>query len=156
MTKLQSNNDSQNQSNQHGLDEYSSRFDNKRSFGSQSRNRSFSSFLSQQEAYTGFESFSLNNVRNQSFIAGNTGSNKSLGGRQASVGQGGLGNMTRGSANQSMHSLSSFCTVNELEKSISYVEKTAKKLLPILIEVKKRMIPDKKQGLDGKVVGTKK
>ena len=43
-----------------------------------------------------------------------------------------------------MHSLSSFCTVNELEKSISYVEKTAKKLLPILIEVKKRMIPDKK------------
>lgn len=45
-----------------------------------------------------------------------------------------------------MHSLSSFCTVNELEKSISYVEKTAKKLLPILIEVKKRMIPDKKQG----------
>ena len=83
-------------------------------------------------------------MRNQSFIAGNTGSNKSLGGRQASVGQGGLGNMTRGSANQSMHSLSSFCTVNELEKSISYVEKTAKKLLPILIEVKKRMIPDKK------------
>jgi len=46
---------------------------------------------------------------------------------------------------QSMHSLSSFCTVNELEKSISYVEKTAKKLLPILIEVKKRMIPDKKK-----------
>lgn len=49
-----------------------------------------------------------------------------------------------------MHSLSSFCTVNELEKSISYVEKTAKKLLPILIEVKKRMIPDKKQVADGK------
>jgi len=42
----------------------------------------------------------LNNVRNQSFIAGNnTGSNKSLGGRQASVGQGGLGNLTRGLAN---------------------------------------------------------
>lgn len=54
--------------------------------------------------------------------------------------------MTRGSNGmQSMHSLSSFCTVNELEKSISYVEKTAKKLLPILIEVKKRMIPDKKK-----------
>jgi hypothetical protein len=54
--------------------------------------------------------------------------------------------MTRGSSGmQSMHSLSSFCTVNELEKSISYVEKTAKKLLPILIEVKKRMIPDKKK-----------
>jgi hypothetical protein len=46
-----------------------------------------------------------------------------------------------------MHSLSSFCTVNELEKSISYVEKTAKKLLPILTEVKKRMIPDKKGGI---------
>ena len=54
--------------------------------------------------------------------------------------------MTRGSSGmQSMHSFSSFCTVNELEKSISYVEKTAKKLLPILIEVKKRMIPDKKK-----------
>ena len=41
--------------------------------------------------------------------------------------------------------MSSFCTVNELEKSMSYVEKTAKKLLPILTEVKKRMIPDKKR-----------
>ena len=28
---------------------------------------------------------------------------------------------------------------------MSYVEKTAKKLLPILTEVKKRMIPDKKR-----------
>ena len=28
---------------------------------------------------------------------------------------------------------------------MSYVEKTAKKLLPILVEVKKRMIPDKKR-----------
>ena len=46
----------------------------------------------------------------------------------------------------SSHSLSSFCTVNELEKSMSYVEKTAKKLLPILVEVKKKMIPDKKKG----------
>lgn len=53
--------------------------------------------------------------------------------------------MTRGSHNNSVHSLSSFCTVNELEKSMSYVEKTAKKLLPILVEVKKRMIPDKKR-----------
>ena len=52
--------------------------------------------------------------------------------------------MTRGSQ-QSLHSLSSFCTVNELEKSISYIERTAKKLLPILTEVKKRMIPDKKR-----------
>lgn len=61
-----------------------------------------------------------------------------------------------------MHSLSSFCTVNELEKSMSYVERTAKKLLPILQEVKKRMIPDKKKGDrggDGKMVrrgGSKK
>ena len=54
-------------------------------------------------------------------------------------------NLTRGSHNNSVHSLSSFCTVNELEKSMSYVEKTAKKLLPILTEVKKRMIPDKKR-----------
>jgi hypothetical protein len=45
----------------------------------------------------------------------------------------------------SLHSLSSFCSVNELEKSMSYVERTAKKLLPILEEVKKRMIPDKKR-----------
>mgnify|MGYP001219880448 CR=1 FL=1 len=52
--------------------------------------------------------------------------------------------MTRGSQ-QSLHSLSSFCTVNELEKSISYIERTAKKLLQILTEVKKRMIPDKKR-----------
>ena len=29
---------------------------------------------------------------------------------------------------------------------MSYVEKTAKKLLPILVEVKKKMIPDKKRG----------
>ena len=55
-----------------------------------------------------------------------------------------------------MHSLSSFCTVNELEKSISYVERTAKKLLPILTEVKKRMIPDKKQGADEKAKGVVK
>lgn len=51
-------------------------------------------------------------------------------------------------------SLSNFCTVNELEKSMSYIERTAKKLLPILIEVKKRMIPEKKKkkiaGADGK------
>ena len=52
--------------------------------------------------------------------------------------------MTKGSQ-MSQHSLSSFCSVNELEKSMSYVERTAKKLLPILEEVKKRMIPDKKR-----------
>jgi len=47
-------------------------------------------------------------------------------------------------------SLSNFCTVNELEKSMSYIERTAKKLLPILIEVKKRMIPEKKKSGSGK------
>lgn len=47
-----------------------------------------------------------------------------------------------------MQSLSNFCSVNELEKSMSYIEKTAKKLLPILMEVKKKMIPDKKKKKD--------
>jgi hypothetical protein len=50
----------------------------------------------------------------------------------------------------SMQSLSNFCSVNELEKSMSYIEKTAKKLLPILVEVKKKMIPDKKKKKDNK------
>mmetsp|Transcript_23314 Transcript_23314/g.35982 ORF Transcript_23314/g.35982 Transcript_23314/m.35982 type:complete len:186 (-) Transcript_23314:3312-3869(-) len=103
------------------LEDYSSRFDKK----VPSRNRSFSSFLSQQEAYSGFDSFTMN-------------SRQTKAGRQPSLGQ----NL---SSYGSVHSLSSFCTVNELEKSMSYVEKTAKKLLPILMEVKKRMIPDKKK-----------
>jgi len=33
---------------------------------------------------------------------------------------------------------------------MSYIERTAKKLLPILNEVKKRMIPDKKTSKMGK------
>ena len=115
------------------LNEYSSRFEEKRNYGSNSRNRSFSSFLSQQEAYNGFESFNLQNVKQA----------PKSNGRQQSLGNN-LNNMTRGSQ-LSLHSLSSFCTVNELEKSMSYVERTAKKLLPILQEVKKRMIPDKKR-----------
>jgi hypothetical protein len=41
-------------------------------------------------------------------------------------------------------SMSSFFHVNRLEESMSYLEKTAKKLLPILVEVKKRMLPEKK------------
>ena len=43
---------------------------------------------------------------------------------------------------------------------MSYIERTAKKLLPILVEVKKRMIPDKKKkttrgtsGKDSKLKG---
>ena len=45
----------------------------------------------------------------------------------------------------SNHSLSSFCSVNGLENSMSYIEKSAKKLLPILKLVKTKMVPDKKQ-----------
>lgn len=41
-------------------------------------------------------------------------------------------------------SLSSFASVNQLEASMSYIEKTARKLYPILFELKKRMIPEKK------------
>jgi hypothetical protein len=42
------------------LDVYESKGESKR-LGSQGRNKSFSSFLSMQDAYSGFESFSLNN-----------------------------------------------------------------------------------------------
>ena len=45
----------------------------------------------------------------------------------------------------STHSLSSFATANQLESSMSYIEKTARKIYPILTEVKKRMIPEKKR-----------
>lgn len=41
--------------------------------------------------------------------------------------------------------MSTFYQANYLEESMSYLEKTAKKLLPILLEVKKRMIPEKKK-----------
>ena len=40
--------------------------------------------------------------------------------------------------------MNTFYTANYLEESMSYIERTAKKLLPILEEVKKRMIPEKK------------
>ena len=43
-----------------------------------------------------------------------------------------------------VQNLSTFYTANYLEESMSYIERTAKKLLPILDEVKKRMIPEKK------------
>ena len=45
----------------------------------------------------------------------------------------------------SSHSLSSFASANQLEASMSYIEKTAKKIYPIFNELKKRMIPEKKQ-----------
>lgn len=45
----------------------------------------------------------------------------------------------------SSHSLSSFASVNQLEASMSYIERTARKLFPILCELKKRMIPEKRR-----------
>jgi hypothetical protein len=82
----------------------------------------------------------------------NHNNNKSInsikGPRQHSVGHGSANNISQAS---SVIALSNFCSVNELEKSMSYIERTAKKLLPILIEVKKRMIPDKKTSTDKKV-----
>lgn len=122
----------QNNDERNLLEDYSSRFEGKRG-NSQSRNRSFSSFLSQQEAYSGLDG--LNSV-NQN----NSMMNNQKGSRQHSVGNN-FGQLTH---NSSFQSLSNFCTVNELEKSMSHIERTAKKLLPIISEVRKRMIPDKK------------
>ena len=51
--------------------------------------------------------------------------------------------------NLSTHSLSSFASANQLESSMSYIEKTARKLHPILIELKKRMIPEKRRKKGG-------
>ena len=48
------------------------------------------------------------------------------------------------SSNNSARSLSSFYTANKLEASTSYIERTARKLYPILTTLKKRMIPEKK------------
>jgi len=45
----------------------------------------------------------------------------------------------------SSHNLSSFYSANQLESSMSYIEKTARKLFPILTELKKRMVPEKKR-----------
>jgi hypothetical protein len=41
--------------------------------------------------------------------------------------------------------MSSFYSVNYLEESMSFVERNARKLHPILQEIKKRMIPEKKE-----------
>jgi hypothetical protein len=41
------------------------------------------------------------------------------------------------------NNLSSFYTLNYLEESMSYLEKTAKKLLPIMTHLKRRMVPEK-------------
>jgi hypothetical protein len=41
--------------------------------------------------------------------------------------------------------LSSFYTANQLEASTSYIERTARKLYPILNVLKKKMIPEKKR-----------
>jgi hypothetical protein len=42
-----------------------------------------------------------------------------------------------------MSNLSSFYSVNYLEESMSFIEKAARKLIPILTELKKKMIPEK-------------
>ena len=39
-----------------------------------------------------------------------------------------------------------FYNLNHLDESMSYLEKTAKKLLPILNEVKKKMLKEKSKG----------
>lgn len=54
-------------------------------------------------------------------------------------------NVSAISRGQSSHNLSSFYSANQLESSMSYIEKTARKLFPILNELKKRMVPEKKQ-----------
>eukprot|EP00347_Sterkiella_histriomuscorum_P010654 403375442 len=79
-----------------------------------SRNKSFSQFLSQQEAY---QSEDIKTNRPQGVFHK----------RQESF-----------SSN-----LSSFYSLNYLEESMSYLERTAKKLVPILSSLKKRMIPEK-------------
>jgi hypothetical protein len=43
----------------------------------------------------------------------------------------------------STSNLSQFYSLNYLEESTSYLERTARKLLPILEQLKKRMIPEK-------------
>ena len=43
-----------------------------------------------------------------------------------------------------MHNLSQFYSVNYLEESMSFIERTAKKLYPILEELKKKMVKEKK------------
>ena len=89
------------------------------------RNRSFSSFLSQQEAYGAFESLNAGQSQNPGAV------------NQSSL--------SRQSNQQSTHNLSSFYSANQLESSMSYIEKTARKLFPILNELKKRMVPEKKR-----------
>jgi|LauGreDrversion4_2_1035121.scaffolds.fasta_scaffold119783_5 hypothetical protein len=42
------------------------------------------------------------------------------------------------------HSLSQFYSLNFMEESMSYLEKTARKLMPILAEIKRRMVPEKR------------
>ena len=47
------------------------------------------------------------------------------------------------SNNSQKSDVSSFMSANQLEQSMSYIERTAKKIYPILKELKKRLIPDK-------------
>jgi hypothetical protein len=43
----------------------------------------------------------------------------------------------------SSHNLSQFYSLNFLEESMSYIERTARKLMPILNEIKNRMVQEK-------------
>lgn len=94
------------------------------------RNRSFSSFLSQQEAYGAYES---------------------MNGLQENKAANNMSQISRQS-----HNLSSFYSANQLESSMSYIEKTARKLFPILNELKKRMVPEKKRISSSASVGKKR
>lgn len=87
-----------------------------------SRNKSFGQFLSQKEASRDNES----QLFKQQMFASNH-------------------NRRESGATASQQNLSSFYTANYLEESMSYIERTAKKLLPILEQVKRRMIVEKKR-----------
>ena len=75
--------------------------------------------MSQQEAYGAYESLNAINDKSGANISHISG--------------------------KSSHNLSSFYSANQLESSMSYIEKTARKLFPILNELKKRMVPEKKR-----------
>ena len=53
------------------------------------------------------------------------------------------GNLVQEQQQSTTHNLSQFYSLNFLEESMSYLERTARKLMPILLEIKKRMVPEK-------------
>jgi hypothetical protein len=52
--------------------------------------------------------------------------------------------------------MSSFYSLNYLEESMSFVERTARKLLPILQELKKKMLPEKTINTTNTIGGSKR